>query len=120
MGKAEAADVLREFRREHSFSEIREVFETGGGLAGTGELGDVQAAIMELGHLRAADILGVDVPESGVPGEQVTLTGEPQREEPSRSRASPPPRGQEATLSGFADANGNNNNDDNGGGSGNR
>lgn len=95
----EAADSLRDLRDNLGPDAIEEALRTGGGLMGH-EANDLQAAIEVLGEQRAAEILGVDVPDGGVPGQQGTLSGGVASGDVSRSRARPAPEGT-ATLSGF-------------------
>lgn len=96
---AEAADALRDLRDNVGPDQLTETFETGGGLMGHEE-SDLRAAIDVLGTRRAAEILGVDVPDAGVPGEQRTLGGEQVRAVVPEESAEPPPR-ETATFSTF-------------------
>lgn len=95
----EAADHLRDLRDNLGAEQLREAFETGGGLMDHEE-NRLVGAIEVLGERRTGEILGVDVPEGGLPGEQVTLEGEPQRGEVSEQRAEPTPE-DTASLSAF-------------------
>lgn len=99
MSVEEAADFLRAMRETEGPDRLRETFETGGGLA-SGRESDLQRAIEVLGRQRAADILGVDVPDGGVPGEQRTLTGEEPFPDVAEERPEPVPEGT-AALSEF-------------------
>lgn len=102
MSVEEAAEFLRDLRDNVGRDQLTETFQTGGGLMDHEESGLVEA-IEVVGTDRAADILGVDVPDDGVPGEQAALPGMDRFGRESEEAAEPPPRGQEATLSGFAD-----------------
>lgn len=99
MTTEEAADALRGMRSGYNKGELVEVFQTGGGLP-TGERTRLQRAIDVLGAQRASEILGIEVPGEGVPGEQSTLTGE-SYPDVARERAEPPVRGQRVSLSDF-------------------
>lgn len=86
----EAAEHLRDLRDNLGEDQLQEAFETGGGLMDHEE-NQLQSAIDLMGEARVAEILGVDVPEGGLPGEQVTLAGEPERARVPEERAEPVP-----------------------------
>lgn len=99
MSTGEAADFLRDLRDNVGPDALQETFNTGSGLM-TNERSGLQEAIEVLGERRAAEILGVDVPNGGVPGEQRTIEGEAPFPDVPTERAKPAPEGV-ATLSGF-------------------
>jgi len=74
----EAAEHLRGLRDTLGPDQLREAFETGGGLM-EHEENRLREALDVLGTRRTAEILGVEVPDSGLPGEQVTIVGAGQR-----------------------------------------
>jgi len=94
----EAAAVLREARNVGERA-LREFFETGGGLLGIDE-SELVAAVDVVGRQRAADILSIEIPQE-LPGEQMTLGGEPEPGRVPEERPEPTPRGV-ASLSEFS------------------
>lgn len=99
MTTEEAAEFLRDLRDNVGPDALQETFNTGSGLM-SNERSGLQEAIDVLGRRRAAEILGVEIPDGGVPGQQRTLAGEEPFPDVSTEPAEPIPEGV-ATLSGF-------------------
>jgi len=76
LATAEAAEHLRRLRDTLGPDQLREAFETGGGLMAHEE-NRLREALDVLGTQRTAEILDVEVPDSGLPGDQITIGGEP-------------------------------------------
>lgn len=94
-----AAEHLRRLRDTLGPDQLREAFETGGGLMAHEE-NRLRDAIAVLGSQRSAEILDVEVPDAGLPGEQVTIGGEPVSGRVPEERAEPVPD-DTASLSAF-------------------
>jgi hypothetical protein len=90
LSTAEAAEHLRRLRDTLGPDQLREAFETGGGLM-EHEENRLREALDVLGTQRTAEILDVEVPDSGLPGEQVTIGGEPVSGRVPEERAEPVP-----------------------------
>jgi hypothetical protein len=74
LATAEAAEHLRRLRDTLGPDQLREAFETGGGLMAHEE-NRLREALDVLGTQRTAEILDVEVPDSGLPGDQITIGG---------------------------------------------
>lgn len=90
LSTAEAAEHLRRLRDTLGPDQLREAFETGGGLM-EHEENRLRQALDVLGAKRSAEILDIEVPDSGLPGEQVTIGGEPVSGRVPEERAEPVP-----------------------------